>query len=134
MATYVMSDLHGCEKEFKEILAKIAFSDADHLVMMLTPETGSDGEEAEAEAPLFLPDRETIGAQLAVSCVDARLFELALENSAGAQAATIMAMRSACDNAAESAAELEITINRRRQAEVTSSVIETASGSIHQGD
>ena len=98
----------------------------------LLPEAESDGEEA--DAPLFLPDRETIGAQLAVSCVDARLYDLALENSAGAQAATIMAMRSACDNAEESAAELEITINRRRQAEVTSSVIETASGSLKQGD
>ena len=96
------------------------------------------GEEAEGaeEAPLllFLPDRETIGGQLAVSCLDARLFGLALENASGAQAATIMAMRSACDNAAESAANLEITINRRRQAEVTSSVIETASGSLQQGD
>ena len=98
----------------------------------LLPESEAAGEEA--DTPLFLPDRETIGAQLAVSCVDARLFDLALENSAGAQAATIMAMRSASDNAEESAAELEITINRRRQAEVTSSVIETASGSIHQGD
>jgi len=43
-------------------------------------------------------------------------------------------MRSACDNAEASAADLAITINRRRQAEVTSSVIETASGSVQQGD
>ena len=100
--------------------------------VQLLPEAETDGEGS--DAPLYLPDRETILAQLSVNCVDARLFDLALENSAGAQAATIMAMRSACDNAAESAAELEITINRRRQAEVTSSVIETASGSIHQGD
>lgn len=99
----------------------------------LLPETEPDGEERAAPL-LFLPDRETIGAQLAVSCVDAQMFDLALENSAGAQAATIMAMRSACDNAEASAADLEITINRRRQAEVTSSVIETASGSAQQGD
>jgi len=42
-------------------------------------------------------------------------------------------MRSACDNAEAAAAELEIRINRRRQAEVASSVIETASGN-YQGD
>ena len=83
---------------------------------------------------LYLPDRETIGAQLAVSCLEARMFDLALENAAGAQAATLMAMRSACDNAEAAAANLEITINRRRQAEVTSSVIETASGNTQQGD
>lgn len=99
----------------------------------ILPEPVSDGEES-AAAPLFLPDRDTIGAQLAVNCLDAQVFDLALSNSAGAQAATIMAMRSACDNAEASAADLEITINRRRQAEVTSSVIETASGSIQQGD
>lgn len=95
------------------------------------PETGEEGEEATL---LYLPDRETIAAQLAVSCLDAQVFDLAMENAAGAQAATIMAMRNACDNAEASAANLEITINRRRQAEVTSSVIETASGNTQQGD
>lgn len=82
---------------------------------------------------LFLPDRETIGAQLAVSCLDAQIFELALENASGAQAATLVAMRSASENAESTAADLEITINRRRQAEVTASVIETASGNQQQG-
>ena len=83
---------------------------------------------------LYLPDRETIGEQLAVSCMDTAVHNLALENAAGAQAATLVAMRSACDNAEASAAKLEITINRRRQAEVTASVIETAAGNLQQGD
>ncbi|MBQ3276323.1 MAG: F0F1 ATP synthase subunit gamma [Oscillospiraceae bacterium] len=82
---------------------------------------------------LYLPDRETIGEQLAVSCLDTAVYHLALENAAGAQAATLVAMRSACDNADASAAKLEITINRRRQAEVTASVIETAAGNLQQG-
>ena len=81
---------------------------------------------------LYLPDRETIEEETEETCLDAKLYELALENAAGVQAATIMSMRSACDNAQKAAAELEITINRRRQAEITSSVIETAAGS--QGD
>ncbi len=116
-------------QSFKNMLTQIPAS------AQLLPETGADdGKESGAFTPLYLPDRETIGAQLAVSCFDAGLFDLAVENAAGAQAATIMAMRSACDNAEASAADLEITINRRRQAEVTSSVIETASGSIQQGD
>ena len=34
MATYVMSDLHGCEKEFKELLVKIAFSENDQLYII----------------------------------------------------------------------------------------------------
>jgi len=114
-------------QSFRNMLTQIPATE------QLLPESEPDGEESYTQ-PLFLPDRETIGAQLAVSCVDAQMFDLALENSAGAQAATIMAMRSACDNAEASAADLAITINRRRQAEVTSSVIETASGSVQQGD
>ena len=47
--------------------------------------------------------------------------------AAGAQAATLMAMRSAYDNAKESSAGLETVISRKRQSEVTASVIETAS-------
>lgn len=99
----------------------------------LLPESDTADDGADTTL-LYLPDRETIGAQLAVSCLDAGLFDLALENAAGAQAATLMAMRSACDNAEAAAANLEITINRRRQADVTSSVIETASGNLQQGD
>ena len=59
---------------------------------------------------------------------------LAVAPLSGAQAATLMAMRSACDSAAESAARLETTINRRRQADVTASVIEIASGNLQQGE
>ncbi len=100
----------------------------------ILPEAAETEGSAEELAVLYLPDRETIGAQLAVSCLDAEVFDLALESAAGAQAATLMAMRSACDNAEATADELEITINRRRQAEVTSEVIEIASGNTQQGD
>ena len=98
----------------------------------ILPEKGQ--EQGEDTDLLFLPDRDTIQAQLAVSCLDAELYDLALENGAGAQAATLMAMRSACDNAEAFAANLELTINRRRQADVTSSVIETASGNFSAAD
>ena len=101
----------------------------------LLPEPEGEDDTGAGELPtLCLPDRETIAAYLAVKCLDVQVFDLALETAVGAQAATMMAMRSACDNAEASAADLEITINRRRQADVTSSVIETASGNVQQGD
>jgi len=96
----------------------------------LLPEENA-GREAEGESGLlWLPDRASIAGRLAESALDAQMYDLALENALGAQAATLMAMRSACDNAAAAAEDLEITINRRRQAEVTASVIETASGNV----
>lgn len=115
-------------QRFRNMLTQIP-----EAVRILPEDDGgeSGGEDVQL---LFLPDRDTIGAALAVSCFDAQLYDMALENALGAQAATLMAMRSACDNAEAAASDLEIMINRRRQAEVTSSVIETAAGNFQQGE
>lgn len=32
--TYVMSDIHGCYREYREMLEKIVFSDADTLYIL----------------------------------------------------------------------------------------------------
>ena len=96
-----------------------------------------DADEHESVNPdsiLYLPSSAAIGAQLALICLNNEVFAVALDNASGAQAATLMAMRSACDSAAETAAKLETTINRRRQADVTASVIEIASGNLQQGE
>ena len=89
---------------------------------------------ANPDGILYLPSPAAIGARLALTCLNNEVFAAALDNASGAQAATLMAMRSACDSATESAAKLETTINRRRQADVTASVIEIASGNLQQGE
>lgn len=84
---------------------------------------------SEASGPgqsLFLPDEPTVLRAAALACVDSAIFDVILESSAGAQAATLVAMRSAYDNAQESILSLETEISRRRQSEITSSVIETS--------
>ena len=101
------------------------------LIRQILP-AADDAAPAEAEDVLFLPDRETVCERLAEHGFDTMVYAIALEHASGAQAATLMAMRSAYDNAAQSALELETTINRRRQAEVTASVIETASDNVQQ--
>ena len=73
---------------------------------------------------LYLPDRETIVRRVIFECLDAKIYSLLLECAAGAQAATLMAMRSAFDNSKTTASELETKINRIRQGEVTADVIE----------
>ncbi|MBQ2486018.1 MAG: F0F1 ATP synthase subunit gamma, partial [Candidatus Methanomethylophilus sp.] len=47
---------------------------------------------------------------------------------------TLAAMRTACDNARDSAAELETEISRKRQSEVTSGVLETSGSGARRGD
>ncbi len=84
---------------------------------------GGDGAGEEPDM-LYIPDRETIACRVIPGCLEARLYSLLLECAAGAQAATLMAMRSAFDNSQTTAAELETRINRIRQSEVTADVIE----------
>ena len=86
--------------------------------------------ENSAEVPqdlLFLPDRETAQKDPAMYCLINSIYRIMLSHNVSAQAATTIAMRSACDNADESLEKLETLINRIRQAEVTNSVIETTS-------
>ncbi len=95
----------------------------------LLPMPDADAAESGTET-LLLPDRETLCKQLATVCLHAEVYACLLNSALGVQAATLIAMRSAYDHATESAEKLELAINRRRQAEVTSSVMETSSESI----
>ena len=54
------------------------------------------------------------------------MYEVLLETALGAQAATLMTMRSAYDTATEYSDQLETQINRLRQSAVTADVIETS--------
>ena len=76
---------------------------------------------------LFVPDKETVLKSAVLRCFDSVVYSTVLEAAAGAQAATLVAMRSAYDNAQESIADLETEISRKRQSEVTAGVLETAS-------
>lgn len=78
---------------------------------------------------LYVPDRDTFLRAAAETCLSSALYSHVLDACAGAQASTLMAMRSAYDNAEQSAAALETIISRKRQSEVTASVIETSGGS-----
>ncbi len=84
------------------------------------------GWELSEDDTLYVPDRATVLKSACLNCVNSALYSIILESSAGAQAATLMAMRSAYDNAQESSAALETVISRKRQSEVTASVLETA--------
>jgi len=81
---------------------------------------------------LYLPDKSAIAEPLEKLCLTSRLYGVMLQSATGAQAATLMTMRSAADNAKEEAAKTELKLNRERQNALTASVIESASGMIHE--
>lgn len=74
---------------------------------------------------LFIPDKETVIKESAEKIITSMLYGFILETAIGAQAATVMSMRSAYDTAVEYEEKLEGEINRKRQSRVTADVIET---------
>lgn len=85
----------------------------------------TDGAE-EDEGLLLVPDRQTVVQNAAKSVFRSMLYKLVLEAAIGAQAATLLTMRSAYDTATEYAERLEKQIQRMRQTAVTADVLETA--------
>lgn len=85
------------------------------------------------EETLFLPDKKTVLGDCASLALGALVYAAALETAVSAQSATLIAMRSACDNAAETSARLGKAIHSKRQAQITESVIETSSDK-YRGD
>ncbi len=73
------------------------------------------------------PDRQTVMNALAERYARTVLYGIQLETALGAQAATMMTMRSAYDTAKEFTEELEGEIHRQRQRDVTADVLETSS-------
>ena len=86
----------------------------------------ADGGEVSADTAMFFPDEHSVVEKTADNIMGAFMFEKILESALGAQAATLMAMRSAHDAATEYSIELEREINRSRQKQVTADVIETS--------
>ncbi len=76
---------------------------------------------------LLLPDEESISRNLEMLGLQAALYCAALDAALAFQASTMVAMRTACDNAQEMAADLKLQISRKRQASITAGVTEIAS-------
>lgn len=87
-----------------------------------------DGEAPAEGDVLCLPDSAAFSEAYALDCMAAGFYGKLLSHACACQAATVIAMRSACDNAEKSSEALSLRINRIRQAEITNSVIETSSG------
>lgn len=90
--------------------------------------------EGTGDAPIFVPDRETVMKSIAEKIFLSVLYKRVLETALGAQAATLGAMRSAYDTACEYSAKLETEMNRKRQSQVTADVIEISSEFSMKGD
>jgi F-type H+-transporting ATPase subunit gamma len=76
----------------------------------------------------YEPDPKDVLDALLPRYVEAQVYRAVLENGASEQAARMLAMRNASDNASEFIDDLTLTANKVRQASITTELMEIVSG------
>jgi F-type H+-transporting ATPase subunit gamma len=76
----------------------------------------------------YEPDPKDVLDALLPRYVEAQIYRAVLENGASEQAARMIAMRNASDNANEFIEDLTLTANKVRQASITTELMEIVSG------
>lgn len=94
----------------------------------------NDRKETENNDFLFIPDHCSVTENTVHKIISSLIYKKVLETALGAQAATLMTMRSAYDTATDYCAEIEGEINRKRQSQVTSDIIETSAEHSQNGE
>jgi F-type H+-transporting ATPase subunit gamma len=101
-------------------------------LLPLTPPAPEGGEKGGAKGPkddYFLePDAASLFADLLPKLVTVSVFRALLENAVGEHSARMTAMDSATKNTKDLIGSLSLTMNRARQAAITSELIEIVSG------
>ena len=77
---------------------------------------------------LYEPDAQTVIDDLLVRYVEALVYQAVAENIASEQAARMVAMKAATDNAGNVIGELKLVYNKTRQAAITKELSEIVSG------
>ena len=77
---------------------------------------------------IYEPDAKSILDQLLVRFIESQVYQGVVENNACEQAARMIAMKSATDNAGELIYDLELVYNKARQAAITQEISEIVGG------
>jgi F-type H+-transporting ATPase subunit gamma len=77
---------------------------------------------------LYEPDAETLLDDVLTRYIESLIYQAALENVASEQAARMVAMKSASDNASNLIDDLQLAYNKARQAAITQEISEIVSG------
>ena len=109
--------------EFKNLATQV-IKDIDFL-----PLTDSDSEEDKKQVDrLYEPSKEEILKGLIPKHINVQIWQFLLESYASEQAARMVAMENATDNAGDMIKELGLQYNKARQSAITTEIIEIVSG------
>lgn len=100
------------------------------LIPVATDEEGEEDQERDDNLAYmeYVPDPETVLKQLVPRYVETMVWQALLEGAAGEHGARMTAMKNATDNANDLAKNLTLQMNKARQAQITSEIIEIAAG------
>lgn len=101
------------------------------LIPVATDEDEGEEEQKRSDALAYMeyvPDPETVLKQLVPRYVETMVWQALLEGAAGEHGARMTAMKNATDNANDLARDLTLQMNKARQAQITSEIIEIAAG------
>ncbi len=102
---------------------------ADRL-LPLAPEVFSAGTKSMARPYIFEPDAQAIFSSVLPMYVLAMMQEVFVENRASEQAARVMAMQSANDNAKKLLDQLRLEYNKLRQQSITTELLDIVGGQV----
>ena len=97
-------------------------------VVQLLPIQRPEGNSQTADDFIFEPNAQVLLNQLLPRYVEVILYQAVLENVASFYSAQMVAMRNATDNAKELSDDLNLALNKARQAQITNEVAEIAAG------
>ena len=101
----------------------------DPSVEQLLPLEAADSQEMKHHWDyIYEPDAREVLDQLLVRYVESLVFQGLVENNACEQAARMVAMKSASDNAGKLIKELQLIYNKARQAAITQEIAEIVGG------
>ena len=134
IATELANAYHKCE--FDEI--KIVFSEfksamsqsprVKNLLPIEEPESGHDGVNGPVSNYIFEPDVETILSIVLPQYIDICVYAALQNAKASEHGARMTAMSSATDNASDMISKLTLSLNRARQAAITTEISEIVGG------
>jgi F-type H+-transporting ATPase subunit gamma len=91
-------------------------------------EEDENGDGPDLSSLEYVPDPETVLKQLVPKYVETMVWQALLEGAAGEHGARMTAMKNATDNANDLAKDLTLKMNKARQAQITTEIIEIAAG------
>lgn len=97
-------------------------------VQQLLPVQAPEGAEDTKTDYIFEPDAGAVLNALLPRYVDQQVYRAILESIASEHSARMVAMRNATDNASDLVSELTLSLNKARQAKITSEVSEISAG------